>query len=58
MRKCSRCGKDKHPSSLSAIRSALRASKKRGTPLRTYHDPVCNHWALTSKPKFQKEEAA
>lgn len=57
MRKCPKCLKDAHPTQTSAIRSAIRSSKRRGTPLRVYRAP-CGHFALTKKPKIERGEAA
>lgn len=51
MKKCKRHQKDIHPSSLSAIKSALRCSKKRGTPLRPYFDHDCRCWHITKQPR-------
>jgi hypothetical protein len=51
MRLCKIHGKRMHPTQASAIRGALAASKKRGTPLRTYYDRECKSWHLTKLPK-------
>lgn len=58
MKKCSLHEKDKHPSSLSAIKAALRCSRKRGTPLRVYYDKSCGSWHLTSKTKIDRSVMA
>lgn len=58
MKKCKLHKKDMHPSSLSAIRSAIRCSKKRGTPLRPYYEKACGCWHITKQPKIQRQEEA
>lgn len=50
---CDGSGKIKYPTQLAAIRSALRSSRRRGTPLRPYWHKVCQSYHLTSQPKNQ-----
>ena len=50
--KCPATGKDMHSQS-SAINAAIRYSRKRGTPLRTYKCPECSAFHLTKKPLRQ-----
>ena len=41
------CGKNRYPSERVAIRSALRSSRRGGTPLRVYRCDRCHGWHLT-----------
>lgn len=43
------CGKDRHPSEMSAISAALRASKRAGIPLRVYFCGDCKGYHLTKR---------
>lgn len=45
------CGKRHYPTEREAIRSALYASRKTGTPLRVYRCGICGGWHLTKRPK-------
>lgn len=48
---CEKHGKNAYPTYSAALRSALRATKKRGTPLRIYFDSQCGSWHATKKVK-------
>ena len=56
MTKCPRHQKNVYPSYSAALRSALRATRKRGTPLRIYFDSQCGSYHLTSRKKLGWDE--
>ena len=55
---CQRHGKNAYPSYSVALRSALRATTKRGTPLRIYFDSQCGSFHITKREKLGWREAS
>ena len=55
---CEKHGKNAYPSYSVALRSALRATKRRGTPLRIYFDSQCGSFHITKREKLGWREAS
>lgn len=48
------CGKVRHTNQSAAIASAIRSSKRGGTPLRVYRCPGCKGFHLTKRPEWSE----